>query len=218
MEQQLSSNRNKYRLLIAGGALICFAFIAYQIATNEVLEFDTVIREWVYTLRNSLTKGILIPCTYLGNWQSLVSLALILILIPKTRRNIGIPMAITAISSTIIYGIVKALFQRPRPDIALHLIDQGGYSFPSGHSMNGMVFFGILIYLIRKSCNNKMVANTLTVLLSLLVITIGFSRVFVGVHFPTDILGGWSLGIALLMVAMIAIDKLEDKHVLQFNK
>lgn len=217
MVQQLNSNKNKYRIMIAGGAFVCFAFIAYIIINYNINSFDTTVRLWVYGLRTPLTKAIFIPCTYIGNWQTLVSFALLLIIIPKTRKNIGIPMAITALASTGLYSVMKMLFHRPRPDVALHLINQGGYSFPSGHSMNGLVFFGILIYLIRRNCRNKKTANVLTIILLVLTFAIGFSRVFVGVHYPTDILGGWSLGLAVVMLAMIVIDKLEEKNVLQFN-
>lgn len=217
MEQRSSSNKNIYRLIIAGGALICFAFISFQISLNETNSFDTVVREWIYGLRNPLSEKILIFFTYLGNWQSLVGLAVILILIPKTRKNIGVPMAVTAITSTIIYSIAKDMFERQRPDVSLHLINQGGYSFPSGHSMNGLVFFGILIYLVRRNCESKKGANILTLIMIALILIIGFSRVFVGVHYPTDVLGGWSLGTVILMGAMVVIDELEFRNILQFR-
>lgn len=93
----------------------------------------------------------------------------------------------------------------------VRLIPQGGYSFPSGHSMNCIVCYGILIYLIRRYCPNKKAANILTVLLGLLIIGIGTSRVYVGVHFPTDVLGGWSLGLAFLLVSIIMLEKIRGE-------
>lgn len=201
-------DKKKIRLMIIGGAIICFAYIAYMVSANDVLAFDTVIREWAYSRRCPWLNRILITITYMGNWQSITVLALALLILPKTRRTIGLPFAVTSISSTVCYKLVKECFQRPRPDLAVRIIEQGGYSFPSGHSMNGLVCFGMLIYLIRRYCRNKKTANVLTVLLVLLVILIGCSRVYVGVHFPTDILGGWSLGLAFLMTAILIFEKI----------
>ena len=74
--------------------------------------------------------------------------------------------------------------------------------------MNCLVIYGMLIYLTRRYCRNKRIANIITAVLSLLILAIGCSRVYVGVHFPTDILGGWSLGIAVLTAAIIIFERI----------
>lgn len=208
MKQQRGKRKNFYRWFIIGGALLCFACIAYWISSSETIYADTVIREWVYSLRSSLLNGVFITITYMGNWQTITVLALILLIVPKTRRKIGIPFAVISLASTGIYKLVKEIFQRPRPELAARLIEQGGYSFPSGHSMNCIVCYGILIYLIRRYCTDKKTADILTGFLSLLIFLIGFSRVYVGVHFPTDILGGWSLGLAFLFICIIIFERI----------
>lgn len=203
-------DREKFvlRSVMIGGALICFAYLAYMISNYDILGFDTVIREWAYEQRTPVLNRILIGVTYLGNWQTIVSLGLVLLAYPGTRKNIGLPFAVTAVSSTVIYKVAKSIFQRPRPDLAVRIIKEGGYSFPSGHSMNCLVIYGMLIYLTRRYCRNKRIANIITVVLSLLILAIGCSRVYVGVHFPTDILGGWSLGIAVLTTAIIIFERI----------
>lgn len=204
-------NRNGLRITIIGIALICFVYAAYMITTNQELALDTVIREWAYSLRGPVLNSIFIFITYLGNWQTITLLALALLIIKKTRIEIGLPFAITSIISTVIYKLTKMAFQRPRPDLTVRIIEQGGYSFPSGHAMNSLVCYGILIYLTRRYCKNKIVCNTITVLLSLLFLLIGLSRVYVGVHFPTDILGGWSLGIVVLTLAIMCIERIRGR-------
>lgn len=206
--ERIDRDKLVLRSVIIGGALICFAYIAYTVSSYDVLAFDTVIREWAYSLRTPLLNKILIGITYLGNWQTIVALGVVLLSYPGTRRKIGLPFAVTAASSTIIYKMAKSIFQRPRPDLSVRIIKEGGYSFPSGHSMNCIVIYGILIYLTRRYCKNKKAADFITVLLSLLIVAIGCSRVYVGVHFPTDILGGWSLGIAVLTAAIILIEQI----------
>lgn len=201
--------KNNKRILIAGCALICFALIAYFVSKDSVIMFDTIIRQWFYDLRNPFLNGIMIFITYLGNWQSVVLLCLVLLIIKKTRKSIGLTVSVTAIISTVLYKIIKEIFKRARPDVAVRIIKQGGYSFPSGHSFNCIVIYGLLIYLIGRYCKNKKTANILTALISILIFLIGISRIYVGVHFPTDVLGGWSLGIAFLV---LVINILEGKR------
>ena len=107
---------------------------------------------------------------------------------------------------------MKYIFQRPRPDIALRLIEESGYSFPSGHSMNCLVSYGILAYLLLRYCENRKLAKLFSVGLGLVIILIGLSRVYVGVHFPTDVIGGWSLGIAVLVAMMYAFEKFDGRY------
>lgn len=204
------NEKNFIRWCIIGGALICFGFIAYQVASGTIA-FDESLRHWVYDHRSPLLSAIFIPVTYMGNWQTITVLALILLVIPATRRKIGFPFTVISLSSTVVYKLVKSIFQRPRPEMEVRLIPQGGYSFPSGHSMNCIVCCGILIYLIRRYCPNKKAANILTALLGILIIGIGTSRVYVGVHFPTDVLGGWSLGLAFLLVSIIMLEKIRGE-------
>ncbi len=204
-------HRTYVRVFVIGGALLCFAYIAYQISTHSALAFDTNIRVWVYAQRTPFRNHIIIPITYLGNWQTVGLLGCFLLLIKNTRKDIGVPFAVISLSSTVVYKLVKSFFQRPRPELAVRIIEQGGYSFPSGHSMNGIVCFGILIYLIRRYCPNRNIANLFTVFLIVLIGAIGCSRVYVGVHFPTDIIGGWSLGTAYLCISIIILEMIRGE-------
>lgn len=211
------SNKNREKLLMAIGimGLILFCIIAYIVSAGYVTTFDDNIRFWTYDKRNDFLNKILIFITYCGNWQTVTSVVVIMILIKNTRKNIGIPLAVTAINSTLIYKVIKHIFERPRPDIMYRIIEQGGFSFPSGHSMNSLVCYGILIYLIRKNCKNNNLKNLLTILLVILIPLIAISRVYVGVHFPTDIIGGWCLGIFVLMFAILIIERIGGKNDLQ---
>ena len=153
----------------------------------------------------------LIAVTYLGNWQTVVTVGAVLLVLPRTRRRYGLPFVGFSAASTVLYRIMKAVFARPRPELAVRLIEESGWSFPSGHSMNCIVCYGILIYLLRRHCQDRRLANALTILLSLLILSIGCSRVYVGVHYPTDILGGWSLGLAFLLAATLICEKAETR-------
>ncbi|MEG2198721.1 MAG: phosphatase PAP2 family protein [Anaerovorax sp.] len=215
------SKNNKIGLCIF--YFIIFSVIAYFVTANEILTFDTIIRETIYTWRNHTLTAIFITITYAANWQTIVILSLLTLIPSSTRKSFGIPLITSAILSALLYKLVKIIFARPRPHISLQLIEQGGYSFPSGHAMTGLVFYGMLIWLCYKAVKkarekpiwdgsvepckksfvsiflNKSFLHTMTVVFSLLIFLIGFSRIYLGVHYPTDVLGGWALGSVLFL-------------------
>ena len=94
---------------------------------------------------------------------------------------------------------------RSRPD-HLRLVKQGGYSFPSGHSMITVCFYGLLMYLIMKKVKNKYLKIVSMIILSIIVITIPISRIYVGVHYPTDVVAGLSLGGIVLILSINCIN------------
>ena len=101
---------------------------------------------------------------------------------------------------------LKLLFSRPRP-IDINLITESGYSYPSGHSMMSMAFYGLLIYFISNSKLSNWKKYTLNILLSILVLLIGFSRIYLGVHFASDVIAGFSLSLAYLILFTSYINK-----------
>ena len=205
------NNMSKKQMILMIGGLAGFLIIACVVVGGGELAFDTVIREWFYSLRNDVLTPILKVLTYMGNWQSITILCILLLFFRKTRVRYGIPVSVGAITVTALNKVIKIIFKRPRPDVSLHLIDQGGYSFTSGHSITSMVVFGMLIYLVRRYVKDRKKANLLTVLLAIPWIFIGLSRIYMGVHFPTDVLGGWCLGLAILMV-LIAMEERYEKR------
>ena len=110
------------------------------------------------------------------------------------------------VGCTVINQTIKHIVRRPRPNV-LRLVEESGYSFPSGHSMISVAFYGLVIYLVYKNVNNKYLKWTLITLLSLLILTIGFSRIYVGVHYFTDVVGGFFLALAYLIVYIYIYNK-----------
>ena len=118
--------------------------------------------------------------------------------IAKIITNLG--GAISLISITIILLVVlKNVVQRPRPN-EFRLITETGYSFPSGHSMVSMAFYGFLIYLIYKLVKNSKIKWTLIISLSIIICTIGISRIYLGVHYASDVLAGFTISISYLVI------------------
>lgn len=104
--------------------------------------------------------------------------------------------------------LMKSLFERPRP-IFPHLVEASGLSFPSGHAMISFSFYGLLIYIVWREIRNKGVKYFLVVFLLLLIHLIGFSRIYLKVHFATDVMAGFSLGIIWLILSIFILRKIE---------
>ena len=116
-------------------------------------------------------------------------------------KNKKVPIAITLnlIISTALNVLLKNIINRPRPD-GYRIISETGYSFPSGHSMISMAFYGLILYIVFKNVKNKNIRNLLTVLIAILIFLIGFSRIYLGVHYVSDVLGGFIISIAYLIL------------------
>ncbi len=202
-EKRIENNKKGLWLGILFVSLGAFCVIAYFVATGQAGGFDDPIRHLFYDIRSGGLTTLMEAVTYLGNWQSIVVLCLLLLAYDNTRMVYGVPVSLVAATDTGLNKILKMLFERSRPDDILHLVKEAGYSFPSGHSITSMAVFGALLYLIQTRMENKKLANRLSVLLVLLIAFIGPSRVYLGVHYPTDILGGWALGIFVATLVLM---------------
>lgn len=204
----MQPDRKNIRIAAAAAGLAAFVLIAYFVITRDVLTFDTVIREYLYSIRTGGLTVILTALTYLGNWETISTLCVVFLVLPQTRFRFGLPLSGAAIIASLVQKILKLSFHRARPDLALHLISQGGYSFPSGHSFTVLIYYGMLLWLCRKYIRNRTAANLITAFFICLITVIGFSRIYLGVHYPTDVLGGWSMGLCLLMILTSCVEYL----------
>ena len=127
------------------------------------------------------------------------------------RKTYGLPVSLACLGGVAVYKPMKHLVLRARPDEVFHLVTQGGYSFPSGHSVTSIVFYGLLLYLIQKHCQNQKLKTALSWVCGILAIAIGPSRVYVGVHWPTDVLAGWCIGGGVLLIVILILQKLERR-------
>ncbi len=170
---------------------------------------DNAIYETIIKIMNSNITAIMIFISFLGSAITLITLALASIFLVKDKKYSKLIMLNLALSF-ILNRILKLIIARPRPP-RLRLVIENGYSFPSGHSMVSFAFYGFLIYLINKNLKNKKIKYSLIVLLSLLILLIGISRIYLGVHYVTDVLGGYIIGLIYLIVFIKILKKKKIK-------
>lgn len=199
----------KFRIFIIMICAAAFLVIGICIKNFGSLPFDAPLCEAFYAMRTpALTKAVK-AVTYAANWQTITLICILLLFFKRTRGKYGYPLALSAIASSLLYKGMKEIFERPRPDEALRLVTEAGYSFPSGHSMTGLVFYGLLAYLLCINAQNlqsKKRAHRTAALFCILILLIGASRIYLGVHYPSDVLGGLSLGTALLFLIFFVVD------------
>ena len=179
-----------------------------EIMNGDIVGYDIVSKLFKFNVSTPIAKFI----TNFGGAIFVISLTTILFFVIKDKK-IGISIIANLGIVTILNQIIKFIMQRPRPT-EFRIIEETGYSFPSGHSMVSLAFYGYLIYLIYKYINNKHLKRTLIIILSVLICIIGVSRIYLGVHYTSDVLGGFLISFAYLIIYI----ELVNKFVLEKNK
>lgn len=167
-----------------------------------MFQIDTAIINWTLALRHAEATNVFIFFTHLGDWQTVAGLSIIAVailgLLRKKREIIFFLMAL--ISGEISKELLKFLIHRPRPDTNFFLIFESGYSFPSGHAVMSIIFYGMVGYFVYKLCQRKWQKIILSAAIATLIFLIGLSRVYLGVHWASDVIAGWLLGFAILKI------------------
>ena len=213
----MDKNRNEQKkTLIVAAAIILLAaagFITYEVAAvydTQPLPLDKAVQDFFFSLRGPLQDAVISTITHLSDTVTIIAFCIVLLLLPN-RKTYGLPVSLACLGGVAVYKPLKHFVLRQRPDTSLHLVTQGGYSFPSGHSVTSVIFYGLLLYLIQKNCKNETLRNVLSAVCGFLIVVIGPSRIYVGVHWPTDVLAGWCIGAAILIIAIAIVNKYMEK-------
>lgn len=203
---------NKTKIILIVVPVIIFIFLAISIKAGISTNFET----WVYNesvehmspILNNIIKCI----THIGDGITVMIFCSILLLYSKTREKIGLPVSIAVISSEIVNLILKQIFARQRPNI-LQLVNETSYSFPSGHSMINATICTMLGILAIKYIYDKKKKIICLIICALLPLIIGFTRIYLGVHFFGDVLGGLLLGFTISVIVYTVLKKDNTKFI-----
>ena len=186
--------------------LIGFLALAEDVFNEEIMKGDIIGYNLV---SNLLISDFMTPIakfiTNFGGAFFLVGLSIVSFLVIRNKK-ISISIFSNLVIVTLLNQLLKYVLQRPRPT-EYRIINESGYSFPSGHSMVSMAFYGYLIYLIYRYVKNKYAKWISIILLSILIGTIGVSRIYLGVHYTSDVLAGFLIAISYLIAYITILDK-----------
>lgn len=190
--------KNIYLVILFFG-MIGFLVITNEVFNRELLGLDVVGYGLIskYLICDFMTP-IFRVVTEFGDSFVLISIVVFSLVLIKNKK-IGLSISANLIIVTLFNLLLKNILQRPRP-IEYRLINVTGYSFPSGHSMVSMAFYGFLVYLIYRYVKNNKLKWFLIVSLMLLIVLIGISRIYLGVHYTSDVLAGFLFSISYLML------------------
>lgn len=168
-----------------------FAYIARSIHLHTISSFDDPIIHFVQGAESPALTSIMKTFTTIGSTSMVVLLAVLtlgLLLWKKHRAQAVLFVAVLG-GTGILNQVLKFIFKRERPDFN-RLIDIGGYSFPSGHTMIAFSLYTILAYLMWRNLRSTWYRVAITILAVIMIVMIAVSRIYLGVHFPSDIVGG----------------------------
>ena len=192
---------NKRWILLAV-LIVIFVMIAEDVFEKELFQFDFEIYDFLIAHRTPFLTSLFKCITHFGGAFVLSSVTILCIIFVKNKKyKCVIPINLGLI---VFFNIVlKNFFERPRP-YNLRIIEESGFSFPSGHSMASMAFYGYLIYLIFTNVKDKKIRNILCISLGILVFLIGLSRIYLGVHYTSDVIAGMCFSMSYLII-MISV-------------
>lgn len=198
-------------LLLAGFSLWVFAQIAEEVLEAESYAFDTNILLTVRSWHSPLLDIAMLGITFIGDPLVLLIICLILgaWLVRRKQKSEATTLAVAAIGAIGLNVLLKQLFSRDRPALWDRVVDVGQYSFPSGHAMVSMVIYGFIGYILATRYRRQQL--WIIGLTTLLVTAIGFSRLYLGVHWPTDIIAGYAAGLVWL-IACISSSKIWHRY------
>lgn len=196
--------KNKWYYSFTGSLLlVVFLFLSY------VVRFQP---NWLTGIDQSITTIVRTPYPYANSFFILftklanpVTIVLITFcfswFLYKHRYfpELGWLLINTAVIAGLLNPLLKQLFMRQRPTLT-HLVSENSYSFPSGHSLGSMLLYGTMIFLLPRFIKNHHWRIACQLVLGCTILLIGISRIYVGVHFPSDVFGGFCLGLAWLLI------------------
>jgi undecaprenyl-diphosphatase len=174
-------------------SLMAFSVVALLIRAERIVDFDNAVIHAVQSQESPFLTPIMEFFTMVGSTRAVVVIcSLILFFLYKVfhHRHELILFIIVVAGSPLLNSVLKEIFKRARPDLH-RLIEIGGYSFPSGHAMNAFTVYGILTFLLWRHIFNQTGRILLLFFSSVVVFIIGISRIYLGVHYPSDVIGGY---------------------------
>ena len=194
-----NKTKNIIKWILFAITAILAIVVTINVKNGRILELDlNIYKFFSEKIINDKLTSIVKVITHIGGAKIVFVLTILAIILIKGLKNKL--FLLTGIVGTAGLNVVlKHIIQRERPNIN-RLIPEKGYSFPSGHSMMSMAFYGMLIFLIFKYVKNTALKWTLIAILTILLSTIGITRIYLGVHYPSDVIGGFLVSLTYLFI------------------
>jgi undecaprenyl-diphosphatase len=184
-------------------SLIAFIWLTKSVLSSQFQNIDTQIGAYVSSLRTPILTNVMIALSYFGYEMIILFVFCItaFLVLRKKNRQASFIVFVSGMG-VLINFILKELIHRPRPSLS-PLVELSSYSFPSGHAMNSFIFYSLYIYVFFSLSKNLLARIAIITLCCLLILFIGISRIYLGVHYPTDVIAGYIGGFWVVVTALL---------------
>ena len=195
-------------------SLITFLYAVRMVFVNQQTDFDDAVFKFIEPYITNTRTNFMLFITFLGKHSFLIPFNFLLIgyFIYKKRKWFAIRIAALSLSGLLLKIILKISFQRERPGIPV-VEKVSGYSFPSGHALVGIVFYGLLVYVVWQEVKIKWLRYLLSAFFLILILLISFSRIYLRVHYASDVIAGLSIGFIWLILSLYVIGRIEKGRI-----
>ncbi|MDQ6788392.1 MAG: phosphatase PAP2 family protein [Acidobacteriota bacterium] len=192
-------------LIAAIISLVLFGWLAEEIFEGATISFDENVRNAVHATATPMLTEAMKIFTFLGSTVFLAGLFVVVAaaLYYLKRKRALVLFTIAMVGEVILLTALKASFHRARPDPFFEYALPSSFSFPSGHSLSSFCFYGILAWLVTARMENRNLKILVWMLAAALVLLIGLSRVYLGVHYPSDVLAGYAAGLVWIVTVAL---------------
>jgi undecaprenyl-diphosphatase len=193
-------------LLAAGVVIVLFAALASQVTEGETQQFDDAFRMAVHGLSSPRATSVLHAITQLGSPAVLIPLTVVAAWVFLELRRIrgAILLSATMVGVTLLNWVLKLAFQRARPAPFFDLTMPASYSFPSGHALSSFCFYAALAALITVRLRSRPLRVAVWAAAALVIAAVGFSRIYLGVHYISDVVAGYAAGFVWVLTVASA--------------
>lgn len=187
------------RALIAGflgasAALVFLGWLTRVVLAGESMRFDTAVRDAIHAWASAPLTYAMVGVTQLGEAPVLVALGILVVwrLAAQRRRRAALIFVVACVGAEVLSEILKLVFRRPRPEAFFGFVEPVTYSFPSGHSVMSACFYGVVAAILTTRMESRGRKIAIWAGAAFLAVAIGFSRVYLGVHYMSDVLAGYA--------------------------
>jgi undecaprenyl-diphosphatase len=195
-------------LAAAVGALILFGWLAEEVMEGDTKKFDATIRDAIHNHATPLLTTVMRIFSFLGSvgWVTCFGVLVVCACLYFKRRRMAAFLAIAVVGAGTLDYVLKLAFHRPRP-LAFFGTSPSSFSFPSGHALGSFCFYAILAAVLSERTIGRKSKFLIWLAAALLVGMIGLSRIYLGVHYPSDVIAGYLAG-AVWVTAVTIVDKI----------
>ncbi len=196
-------------LVILLGSAWLFGSLAEDVTTNDsIVRFDSAVVNALHASSSPALVNLMLTISLVGNEiPQVITVGLVVLFIVR-RRWIDLLLLVLAVGGAqIVNTLLKLIFNRARPVLIDPVTVGIGASFPSGHAMGALVFYGVCAYFLISRSNHWNERIIIFVIAVLVVMLVGFSRIYLGVHYPSDVLAGYSAGTVWLIGSILGVER-----------